>query len=145
MWATHATVTLSERLERQLTAIEAGVDPVLVGQRIRDLKAELERTQTALSNLDHQGRARGAIDVAEACDLLAAVPDLSRQLAAADPQLRREIYNAFRLSEIDGNAGQIRLRALVSSALSEASDLDDLAVARKATAGAGFEPATFGL
>ena len=74
------------------------------------------------------------------------MPDLSKPLASADPKLRRDIYNAFHLSvELDRNAGQIRLKALLSSAFSEVNNLEDLSVARKAIAGAGFEPATFGL
>jgi hypothetical protein len=56
------------------------------------------------------------------------------------------VYNAFRLKvEIDRNVGQITLKALVSSAFTNIRNLDDLAVAHKAIAGAGFEPATFAL
>ncbi|HEX3563697.1 MAG TPA: hypothetical protein VHU24_12740, partial [Solirubrobacterales bacterium] len=41
--------------------------------------------------------------------------------------VRRAVFDAFRLQvEIDRNAGQIRLKALVSSAFGEAKDLSDL-------------------
>ena len=58
------------------------------------------------------------------------MPDLSKALVNATPELRREVFDAFRLRiELDRNAGQIRLKALVSSAFSGMS-LDDLSVAR---------------
>jgi hypothetical protein len=61
------------------------------------------------------------------------------------PQTRRQVYDAFRVTaEIDRNAGQLRLKALVSSAFSDTCDLEPL-VANEEVAGAGFEPATFGL
>ena len=70
---------------------------------------------------------------------------MARPLAEADPKLRHAVYEAFRLRvEIDRNAQQIRLKALVSSAFSQVKGLNDL-VAGKAIAGAGFEPATCGL
>ena len=66
-------------------------------------------------------------------------------MVTAEPELRRRVYEAFRLAaETDRNAGQIRLKALVSSAFTEASDLEGL-VTNESIAGAGFEPATFGL
>lgn len=43
------------------------------------------------------------------------------------PELRRAIFDAFRLRvEIDRNASQVRLKALVSSAFGEARNLSDL-------------------
>ena len=80
--------------------------------------------------------------------MLDSLPDLSKPLAKADPELRRSVYEAFQPGiELDRNKPETRLKALVSSAFSTASDLDDLAgmVANGVIAGAGFEPATFGL
>ena len=86
------------------------------------------------------------MNVADACEILDAVPDLGKRLVTADPELRRNVYDAFRLSvEIDRNQGQTTLEALVSSASTRANDLTDLVCSNKAIAGAGFEPATFGL
>jgi hypothetical protein len=66
---------------------------------------------------------------------------------AADPELRRAVFDAFRLQvEIDRNSGQIRLKALVSSAFGEATNLSDLgeagdpALSDKAIPLRGFEP-----
>jgi hypothetical protein len=78
-------------------------------------------------------------------EILDSLPNLSEALAAADPELRRRVFEAFRLAvALDRNAGQIRVKALVSSAFTKSRDLQDL-VANEFIAGAGFEPATSGL
>jgi hypothetical protein len=136
---------IDQRLQRQLAAIEAGVDALLVGDRIRALKTERQQAELAITHLDDDRHQRTGLDVDDACAILDGLPNLHNALAAADPKLRRQVYDAFRLSvEIDRNQAQIRLKALVSSAFTEATDLEAL-VAHKAIAGAGFEPATFGL
>ena len=135
---------VEQRIERQLAAIEAGVDPIVVGKRIRILKSEREEVEAALAQLA-QTEQEEPIDIEEACAVLDALPDLSKPLAEADPKLRHAVYEAFRLRvEIDRNAQQIRLKALVSSAFSQIRSLTDF-VDDKAIAGAGSEPATFGL
>jgi chromosome segregation ATPase len=53
---------VDQRIERQLAAIEAGVDPVLVGERIRNLKAEREEAQAALAQLEASYRDSTAVD-----------------------------------------------------------------------------------
>jgi hypothetical protein len=94
----------------------------------------------ALATSDDQ-----AIGFEEACAILDSLPDLSEALAAADPELRRRVFDAFRLSvTLDRNACQIQVKALISSAFSKVCDLESL-VANGAIAGAGFEPATSGL
>jgi hypothetical protein len=113
---TRITKQLSEvdqRIERQLAAIEAGVDPAVVGKRIRTLKAEREKAEVVLAQLKDSRRDSTSID-------LNALPDLGKSLIAADPDIRRAVFDAFRLRvEIDRNSGQIRLKALVSSAFGE--------------------------
>ncbi|MGH2844721.1 MAG: hypothetical protein ACRDL0_01630, partial [Thermoleophilaceae bacterium] len=136
---------VDRRIDRQLAAIEAGVDPIVVGERIRALKLARAEAETGLADVERAHRQQARPDFEEAREILHGLPDLGGALRAADPQLRRRVYEAFRLSaEIDRNAGQIRLKALVSSAFTEATDLEAL-VANGAIAGAGFEPATFGL
>jgi hypothetical protein len=134
---------VERRIERQLAAIEAGVDPAIVGERIRDLKAERQEIEALVAQLDHS--TGNHLDTEESAAILDSLPDLSKALKEADPELRRAVFDAFRLRvEIDRNSGLIRLKALVSSAFSQASALSDIS-ASKAIAGAGFEPATFGL
>jgi site-specific DNA recombinase len=138
---------VGQRIERQLAAIEAGVDPVLVGERIRSLKAEREEATAVLAHLEDSQRDSTSVDPEIACGVLDALPDLGESLAAADPELRRAVFDAFRLRvEIDRNSGQIRLKALVSSAFGEATNLSDLgeagdpALSDKAIPLRGFEP-----
>jgi hypothetical protein len=68
---------------------------VLVGDRIRALKNERQEAEVALAQLDLQQRGRTGIDLDEACSVLDALPDLSKPLANADPDLRRSVYEAF--------------------------------------------------
>lgn len=56
-----------------------------------------------------------------------AFPTLASCLPRPIPKQRRAVFDAFRLSvEIDRNSGQLRLKALVSSAFSQARDLKSL-------------------
>lgn len=134
---------LDQRIERQIAAIESGVDPVLVSERIQSLKSERQQSETALAQLDLLQRERIGLDLDEACAVLDSLPDLSKPLAKADPELRRQVYEAFQFGiELDRNKPETRLKALVSSAFSTASDLDDLAgmVANGVIAGAVSKP-----
>ena len=134
---------IDQRISLQLRAIEAGVDPLLVGQRIDALKAERRETEAGFAAAS--GISEQAIDIEDAAEVLDSLPDLTGALAAADPELRRRVFDAFRLSvSLDRNARQIHVKALVSSAFTKARDLQSL-VANGSIAGAGFEPATSGL
>jgi hypothetical protein len=73
-----------------------------VGERIRALKAERPDAEAAIAALEEDRRQRGAVDLEEAGAILDSLPNLGKALAAADPQLRRRVYEAFRLAvEID--------------------------------------------
>ena len=136
---------IDHRIQRQLAAIEAGVDPALVAQRIQELRTEQEITQALLTGIKAQTPDR--IDLDQAREILDALPDLRGALKAADPQLRRQVYDAFHFTvDVDRNAHTLVMRATVSSAVAAAGgdDLEAL-VANAEVAGAGFEPATFGL
>jgi site-specific DNA recombinase len=134
---------IDRRTERQVAAIEAGVDPAVVSERIGSLKAKRLEAEDLLGQLDTIPP--GIAGPEDSLAILEGLPNLGKSLASADPKLRRAVFDAFRFRmEIDRNAGEIKLKALVSSAFSEVQDLDGL-VTHKAIAGAGFEPATFGL
>jgi hypothetical protein len=110
---TRQLADIDQRTARQVAAIEAGVDPV---------------TETALATLDLEQRQRTVVDLDHACAILGGLPDLSRPLAEADPELRRQIYERFQFSvELDRNKPEVRMKALVSTAFLEANDLEDLA------------------
>ena len=152
-----------ERLDRQTAVDElASVgDGLRRRLRLPDREVGLERRQEEAEDAARAlQRGRGVeaayndlvspkadapLPFAEASEILDNLPNLQPALAAAEPELRRQIYDAFRLRvEIDRNEGLVTLKALVSSAFGDASNLDDV-VANGAIAGAGFEPATFGL
>lgn len=129
---------VERRITRQLAAIETGVDPHLVGERIEALKRERVETEAALNDLELEARRNGAVDLEDAREVLESLPDLGQALADAEPKLRRAVFDAFRLSvEIDRNAGHLRIKALVSSAFSGVRDLKQL-VTNGGVAGAGF-------
>jgi site-specific DNA recombinase len=131
------------RVALQLQAIEAGVDPTLVRSRLEKLQQQRDNLTAASASLTPE--TTNAIDEDEACAILDALPNLSEALAAADPELRRRVYEAFGLTvTLDKNTRQIQIRALISSALTPHDNLKQI-VANESIAGAGFEPATSGL
>jgi site-specific DNA recombinase len=129
---------IERRIDLQLRAIEAGVDPTLVKERVERLKAERAEADGALAELNGSRNGAAAIDVDNACAVLDGLPDLRDALARAEPDLLRRVFDAFRLSvAIDKNAAQIHVKALVSSAFTKARDLQSL-VANESIAGAGL-------
>ena len=84
--------------------------------------------------------------------LLARIPDLSQALRQAPPQLKRQVFEAFGLRvAYDKLERRIEISATISEAVAEAlHNAEDLPqevsrVSQRDIAGAGFEPATFGL
>jgi len=72
-------------------------------------------------------RATASVPPSSACEILDSLPDLTEALAAAEPELRRRVFDAFRLSvSLDRNAHQIHVKALVSSAFTKTRDLQSL-------------------
>ncbi len=135
---------VQRRIELQVRAIEAGVDPALVTARIDALKHEQHNLQRALAASEDSTASRPHADLDTTCEILDQLPLLDNEFAEVDPKLRRQVLDAFNFSlEVDRNKPEIRLRALISSAL-KAANLQEL-VANGSIAGAGFEPATFGL
>ena len=76
---------VEQRIERQLAAIEAGVDPALVGERIRTLKSERQEIEAAIAQLDHAQRNGDGFDPDEAAAILDSLPDLSKALRKPIP------------------------------------------------------------
>ena len=80
------------------------------------------------------------------------MPDLSKELKTAPPELKRQVFEAFCLRVVYHKLERrIEISATVSEAVAEAfHNAKDLPqevhrVAQRDIAGAGFEPATFGL
>jgi site-specific DNA recombinase len=140
---------LDRRIGLQLDALEKGVEPELIGARIAQLRAEKEEIESRLRELPPPVHASDTDELEAA---LARVPDLTRALQEAPPALKRQIFDAFELRIVyDKISRRIEISATISDAvaktLQNANDLpEEVAnVTHKDIAGAGFEPATFGL
>ena len=88
----------------------------------------------------------------DASALLARLPDLSQALHHAPAELKRQIFDAFQLTiAYDKVQRRIEISATITEAIAQtlenAKDLPEevSSVAQRDIAGAGFEPATFGL
>ncbi len=135
---------VEHRIQLQVQAIEAGVEPTLVSARIQQLKDEQLDLQRALATTGRSAAKHPQTSLDLGCEILDQLPILDDELASADPELRRKVFDVFQLAvEIDRNEPHLRLKALVSSAF-RGTNVQDL-VTNGSIAGAGFEPETFGL
>ena len=140
---------IDRKIKAQVQALEKGVEPELVSERITELRADREALTEALGEI---GAEREEVEVEELAAQLARVPDLSKALAEADPQAQRQVFEAFDLQIAYDKVGRrIEISATVSEAVANASEntkalqKEGSVVVPKEIAGAGFEPATFGL
>jgi site-specific DNA recombinase len=136
---------LDQAIERQIIAIEQGIEPELIGKRITKLKDEKATVEAALQDLP----AETVADHSDLTAALVALPDLSQALRDAPPETQRAVFESFGLQiTYDRLLGLIMVSATVTEAVAEAlgtAELPVAAVAQPSIAGAGFEPATFGL
>ena len=109
-----------------------------MGQRLRSVQAA-----------DHVLEFRGLRGPLRA---LARIPDLADALHQAPTELKRQVFDAFCLQIADDKPGRrIEISATITEAIADAlENAKDLpqevsSVAQRDIAGAGFEPATFGL
>ncbi len=148
-----AIATTDRNIAAQVRAIEAGVQPEVVKARIEELEADRQAAQEALDAMTVEEIEAEADYLAER---LAQLPDLSNQLRDATPQVKRQVFQAFELRvEFDKTSRRVEISATVTEAVAQAFEntkalrLEGLAadgiVSVKDIAGAGFEPATFGL
>ncbi len=115
----------------------------------RGRSLEKERLEAALEEKDCETPEASMDEIA---DTLKRLPDLSEELRAAPTELKRQVFEAFQLRiAYDKLERRITISATVSEAVAEAfHNAKDLPqelhrVAQRDIAGAGFEPATFGL
>jgi site-specific DNA recombinase len=141
---------VDERIGRQIEGLERGIEPELVGRRIAELREAKERAEIELRGLDP---AAADSEPAESLgELLGRIPDLSQALYDAPRELKRQVFEAFGLRiAYDKVDRRIEVSATISEAIAQAlQNARDLpgevsSVAHRDIAGAGFEPATFGL
>jgi hypothetical protein len=131
----------------QVRAIEVGIDVELVSARIAQLKAEKQQAQIALADLPPDDPQQ--IDHDELAARLSQLPDLSAALRAAPLAVRRQFYDAFGLEvHFDKHERRVSISAVVTEAVAQGLQETTTGTTRvpvRGIAGAGFEPATFGL
>jgi hypothetical protein len=144
------------RIKLQVQALEDGIEPEIVGARIKELRADRDAAQT---DLDALGGDEVSDDQADIAARLARLPDLGHQLRNAPKEIQRQTFEAFGLKIAYNKAeGSIEISASITEAVASAFEntkglraeafqaVDgDLLVTASDIAGAGFEPATFGL
>jgi hypothetical protein len=116
---------------------------------VRSVPLVLGVVEGALTAL---GAEREEAEEDELSEQLARLPDLTEALRTAPPQVQRQVFQAFELQiHYDRAERQIEISATVSEAVADAFEKQkalpeegSLVVVRD-IAGAGFEPATFGL
>jgi site-specific DNA recombinase len=148
----HEIAELDDRIGRLIGALERGMEPDLIGARLANLRETKERAEIELRALTPVAVDSVAPDLAE---LLSRLPDLGAALRKAPPQLKRQVFDAFGLQiTYDKLSRRIEISATITEAIARALEnekslpkeaLSNSLVAPRDIAGAGFEPATFGL
>ena len=140
---------LDRKIRAQVQALEKGIEPELVTERISELREQKKALEQALTEL---GAEREEAEAEDLSAQLARVPDLTKALREAPPEVQHQVFQAFELEILYDKAGRtIEISATVSEAVANAFEKQralpkegSLVVVRD-IAGAGFEPATFGL
>ncbi len=133
----------------QVQALEDGVAPEVVTARITELREDRHAAEAALAELDPSDIEAEDEHLHER---LAQIPDLSKALRDAPPEIKIQTFDAFGLRiELDKAERRIEISATVAQAVADAFEntkalqTEGFGVTRRDIAGAGFEPATFGL
>jgi site-specific DNA recombinase len=133
----------------QVQALEDGIEPEIVTARITELRADRQAAQDALDELTP---AEIEAEDDYLTQRLARIPDLARSLRDATPEIKRQTFQAFDLRiEFDKAQRRIEISATITEAVAQAFEntkalqTEGLQVTTTDIAGAGFEPATFGL
>ena len=140
---------LDRKIKAQVIAIEEGVEPEIVSQRISELREQKSALEEALQEL---GGEQEDTEEDRLIECLESIPDLSQSLRKASPQIRRQVYEAFDLQiAFDKREGRVEISATVAEEVANALNNSEELFAKgnpvtlANIAGAGFEPATFGL
>jgi site-specific DNA recombinase len=141
---------LDERIGRQIEALERRIEPDLVAKRIAKLRTDKEQAEIELRALHPSDPSSETTESLR--EALERMPDLSQALHDAPTQIKRQVFDAFGLQILyDKPNRRIEISATITQAIAEAlENAEDLpeevsSVAHTDIAGAGFEPATFGL
>lgn len=109
---------LDRRIGLQIDALEKGIEPKLVGERIAQLRGEKERAEAALRDLAPE---TDDADAEELLAMLIRLPDLAEALAGAPRKIKRQVFEAFCLEiRFDKVERRIEISATVSEAVAQA-------------------------
>ncbi len=132
-----------------MQALEKGVEPELVSERIKELRGEKDALEEALAGI---GAERQEAEEEELFAQLERIPDLTEALRTASPSIKRQVFESFDLQvAYDKAEGRVEITATVSEAVAETFENAKALLAEGSSvvvtniAGAGFEPATSGL
>ena len=85
---------LDRKIKAQVQALEKGIEPELVSERIAELREEKEALEDALASLGAQQLEAESEELTEQLDRL---PDLSKALREAEPAIKRQVFASFDL------------------------------------------------
>jgi hypothetical protein len=133
---------LDRAIGLQIEAIEKGIEPELVGQRISELRAEKEQIEVALRELGPE-EPQNRQTLASTLDRL---PNLSESLKRASRDTKRAVFDAFELRIVyDKVQNGIQISATITETVAATLENEQglpeeaFAVARKDIAGAGLK------
>ncbi len=110
--------TADRNIKQQVLAIEEGIPPAVVKERIAELEEQKEAAQEALAEL---GPEDIEIEDDYLAERLARLPDLGKQLRDAPVEVKRQIFEAFELRiELDKPNRRLEISATVTEAVAEA-------------------------
>ncbi len=109
---------LERKIKAQVQALEKGIEPELVSERIAELRGEKEALEEALADL---GAERQEAEDEELSAQLARLPDLGQALREAPAEVKRQVFAAFDLRiAYDKAEHRVELTATVSEAVADA-------------------------
>ncbi len=109
---------LDRKIKAQVHALERGIEPELVSERIAELRGEKEALEEALKGI---GAERQESEDEELIAQLSRIPDLTEALRTASPQIKRQVFASFDLQiAYDKAEGRVEISATVSEAVAEA-------------------------
>jgi site-specific DNA recombinase len=110
---------IDRRISLQIQALESGLEPQLVGQRIAELRKDKEKAETELRALSPSDAGPTAPESPAA--LLKRLPDLTQLLRDAPPHVKRQVFNAFGLQiTYDKRTNSFQLSATITEAIAAA-------------------------
>ena len=109
---------LERKIKAQVQALEKGIEPELVSERIGELREEKQALEEALAGI---GAERQEAEEEELAAQLARLPDLGQALREAPAAVKRQVFESFELQiAYDKSERRVELTATVSEAVADA-------------------------